>query len=80
LTLHVAAGASLVAAGALLAFAPGAVLAWRTLAVAGGGLGVLAFVLAWNGRTTHLGEQGIYGAAASLAVFIAGLALADHVV
>lgn len=74
LGIHVAAGVMLLACGLLVAFAPGAVAAWRTLAVAGGVAGVGAFLIAWNGRLSHLSEQGILGAAASLAVLVAAVA------
>lgn len=79
LTMHVTAGVMLLACGLLVAFAPGAIVAWRTLAVAGGAMGMLAFVTSWNGRPSHLTEQGILGATASLAIVVAALALAPSV-
>lgn len=74
LMVHVAAGVLLLACGLLLVFAAGAVPAWRALAVAGGGVGVLAFLITWNGHISRLSEQGVLGAAASLAVLIAAIA------
>lgn len=79
LTTHLAAGVLLLACGLLVAFAPGAVPVWRTLAVAGGAAGLLAFLLAWNGRAAHLSEQGLLGATASLAVLVAGLTFAQRI-
>jgi len=79
LAVHVAAGALLLACGLLLALAPGATPVWRSLAVAGGAAGVLAFMVAWNGRSSHFSEQGVLGATASLAVLIGALAFADAV-
>lgn len=79
LAIHAAAGVSLLACGAVVVIVPSAVPLWRTLAVAGGAVGVMAFILAWNGRPTHLSEQGLLGAVASLAVLIAGIAFAPWV-
>lgn len=79
LAIHAIAGVLLLASGVLVAIAPNAVPLWRILAVAGGAVGVMAFLLAWNGRATHLSEQGLLGAIASLAVVIAILALAEWV-
>lgn len=79
LAIHAAAGALLLAGGLLIVFAPGAVPVWRILAVTGGAAGVLAFAVAWNGRPTHLGEQGILGATASLFVVVAALTLGPRV-
>ncbi len=74
IALHTAAGSMLLVTGLWIVFAPAVVPAWRTLAVAGGATGVLAFLLAWNGRTTHLSQQGLPGATASLAIAVAALA------
>ena len=79
LAVHGVAGVMLLAAGVLVAFAPGAVVAWRTLAILGGAIGVLAFLVSRNGRPIHLSEQGVLGAAASLAVVVAALTLAHRV-
>lgn len=76
LASHVTAGLCLLACGLMVAFTPGAVVVWRALAITGGALGVLAFLAAWNGRLSHLSEQGILGATASLAVVVASAAFA----
>lgn len=79
LATHAAAGLLLLACGVLLLAAPGALALWRTLAIAGGTVAILAFLLAWNGRPTHLSEQGILGAAASLAVVLAAVAVVPRI-
>ncbi len=79
LALHLAAGVLLLACGVVVVIAPSAVPLWRALAVAGGAVGVMAFILAWNGRPTHLSEQGLLGAIASLSVLITGLAFAQGI-
>lgn len=76
-SLHVAAGIALLACAVAIALAPSLPGWWRPLAITGAAIGLVAFSVFWDGQTRLLFEEGVIGAAVSLALLIGAIALAS---
>lgn len=73
IALHVAAGCTLLACAAAVAWAPTIPGWWRPLAIVGSSLGLLAFIVFWDGQTHLLVDEGAIGAVVSLLMLLVAL-------
>lgn len=76
-TLYVAAGSALLAAVGAFLFVPQSPEMQRQLAVVGALVGMVAFVVLYDGRTRFLLREGLVGFLASLAL-LAGAVVSPH--
>ncbi len=64
--LHVIAGIAILACAAAIAFVPDW---WRPFAMVGGGVGLVAFAVFYDGQPQFLFEEGVVGVAVSFVLF-----------
>lgn len=74
LALHVTAGIVILACAVAIAFVPSAPSWWRSLAIAGAGIGIVSFSIFWDGQTQRLVTQGAIGAGISLILLVSAIA------
>jgi hypothetical protein len=77
-SLHVAAGAAMLACAAAIVFVPSLPDWWRPLAIMAAALGLVAFVVFWDGQTPLLFEEGLIGAIVSILLLVGAIAFADR--
>ena len=77
-SLHVAAGAAMLACAAAIVFVPSLPDWWRPLAIMAAALGLVAFVVFWDGQTPLLFEEGLIGAIVSMLLLVGAIAFADR--
>lgn len=75
LVLHVAAGILTFACGVAIAIAPLAPELWRPLGIAGAAIGIIGFMVFWDGQTQFLVDEGLIGASISLALLLVAIVL-----
>ena len=68
--VHVAAGIAIVACAVAIALNHSS---WRTLAIVGSAVGLVAFAVFWDGQTNLLFDEGAFGAVISLGLLLAAL-------
>ena len=71
--LHVLAGILTIASAVALGLEPRFAGSWRLLAIVGGGLGLVAFSLFWDGQVRRLAQEGAIGPALSAALLLAAV-------
>jgi hypothetical protein len=75
LVLHVAAGILMFACGVAIAIAPLAPELWPPLGIAGAAIGIIGFLIFWDGQTKFLVDEGLIGASISLALLLVAIVL-----
>ncbi len=73
LILHVAAGIGTIACAVAIAIAPLVAGLWPPLAIAGAAIGIIGFILFWDGQAKFLVQEGLIGASISLILLITAL-------
>lgn len=76
IVLHAAAGVATIACAVAIAFAPTIGL-WPLLAILGGAAGLVAFAVFIDGQANLLVGEGVIGAALSVVLVVAGIALGE---
>jgi hypothetical protein len=70
LVLHIAAGILTFACGVAIAIAPLAPELWQPLGIVGAAIGIIGFMVFWDGQTKFLVDEGLIGASTSLALLL----------
>jgi hypothetical protein len=70
LILHVAAGIGTIACAVAIAIAPLISGLWPPLAIIGASIGIIGFIMFWDGQVRFLVQEGLIGAAISLAILL----------
>ncbi len=70
LILHVAAGIGTIACAVAIAIAPLVAGLWPPLAIVGSAIGIIGFMLFWDGQVKFLVQEGLIGASLSLALLL----------
>ena len=70
LTLHVAAGIGTIACAIAIAIAPLASGLWPPLAIIGASIGIIGFIMFWDGQVKYLVQEGLIGASISLVILL----------
>jgi hypothetical protein len=73
LILHVAAGIGTTACAVAIAIAPLISGLWLPLAIVGASIGIVGFILFWDGQAKYLVQEGLIGASISLILLITAL-------
>ena len=74
--LHVAAGILVMLCALAIALNPLAPGWWRPFAIGGAIVGIVGFVIYWDGQTKFLVEEGLIGASISLCLLVAAIVFA----
>lgn len=75
LVLHCAAGALTFAGAVAIAIVTWAPALWPPLIIAGAIIGIIGFLIFWDGQTKYLVDEGIIGASISLALLVLAIIL-----
>ena len=70
LILHVAAGIGTIACAIAIAIAPLISGLWPPLAIIGASIGIVGFIMFWDGQVKFLVQEGLIGASISLAILL----------
>ena len=70
LILHVVAGIGTVDCAVAIAIAPLISGLWTPLAIVGASVGIVGFILFWDGQAKYLVQEGLIGALISLAILL----------
>jgi hypothetical protein len=70
LVLHVAAGIGTIACAVAISIAPLASGLWPPLAIIGASIGIIGFIMFWDGQVKFLVQEGLIGASISLAILL----------
>ncbi len=70
LILHVAAGIGTIACAVAIAIAPLVAGLWPPLAIVGASIGIVGFIMFWDGQVKFLVQEGLIGASISLVILL----------